>query len=856
MTINPKDDYNTLGSLFYPSIEASGNVYYGQTRKLAIDELFNTSNGGFSSCIVTRPLDSDDRYFSWELGPLKGCLKICDVFYNSDNVYFAKYNVKVKNNEPVVYDVIDSGQFPTYSKNVYIELDKDQPYVIGAINPVTINDPEKAEAWDGRNFYVDVDKKILYIAIAEDSLKKEITKAMTYPSQEELEQPLTFENIGTETTCIRLYNTDVEKNANSYEYRIINENGDESDWTLQSNYDELDKRTIVDVIFSNTVADSVLDIDGSIRLKPGCKVQYRLAGEYSQPTSSAANIRFMTIQRSMPGDVPEDPNLSLSGNIASMIAKDSKIYSTIKDSSGYYYCHREMFYSCKCIKSAKDLIIPYEVVSSEFNLTFSLCTSLLYAPYIYIKKMVKNRQGSSTGLNELFSYCRSLLEPPPILPMVNYIESDVTSAYSQMFYRCYSLHKVPLIPLTKCTTDALFYMFRECSDLTRMPVILSSELNNLYYGGLYNGRKSLQGAFVGTKIKAIYCAATSDSSPSSKPKLSEWLPIDIQKIYVPSNCPPNFWESVDEEYAGRIVKINDEMDANEYPQHWTKSASHSISMFNSYTDNSGQLYSSYAMFSPEYFATTIGQEYSQERLSEQFAVLCAPLGIDLLHYRSHDESIDSTTIQIGNIDSKEQIRVESPEITVRVNEELNLESPNINISADEIFVKGAKHIVIKYSSDSDKSIVESAYDGSISFHTKINMDKNPFSNPGVDDSYKRFYANNGFNISIIAIVLSDSGDSYVCPGDIIKYDRRTGNPNNPTISLTQATGLGNRSITINGSTRITGAIIKDVYLAIMTPSGYITTEFRALGSATFKILSFGKTASGSNTIYVLTSMEE
>ena len=104
MSINPKDDYNALGSLFYPSIEASGNAYYGQTRKLAIDELFNTNNSGFLSCIVSRPLGSDEKYFSWELGPLKGCLKVFNDFYDSDNIYFAKYNIKLKKGERNNYE--------------------------------------------------------------------------------------------------------------------------------------------------------------------------------------------------------------------------------------------------------------------------------------------------------------------------------------------------------------------------------------------------------------------------------------------------------------------------------------------------------------------------------------------------------------------------------------------------------------------------------------------------------------------------------------------------------------------------------------------------------------------------------
>lgn len=56
MPDNINNDYNELAKLIYPSIEASGNVYYGQTRKLAIDELFNINDGGFESNI--KPLES------------------------------------------------------------------------------------------------------------------------------------------------------------------------------------------------------------------------------------------------------------------------------------------------------------------------------------------------------------------------------------------------------------------------------------------------------------------------------------------------------------------------------------------------------------------------------------------------------------------------------------------------------------------------------------------------------------------------------------------------------------------------------------------------------------------------------
>ena len=77
---NNHNDYEELASLLCPSIEASGNVYYGQTRKLAIDEIFNINDGGFESSIKTirRQTDSNEdgfeyiSYFCWKFGPCMG----------------------------------------------------------------------------------------------------------------------------------------------------------------------------------------------------------------------------------------------------------------------------------------------------------------------------------------------------------------------------------------------------------------------------------------------------------------------------------------------------------------------------------------------------------------------------------------------------------------------------------------------------------------------------------------------------------------------------------------------------------------------------------------------------------------
>lgn len=73
MSYNSKDDYTTLDKQLYPSIEASGNIYYGQTRKLALDTLFDKSDSGFVSYLSN---ENNQMYFNWRLGPFKDKIKV------------------------------------------------------------------------------------------------------------------------------------------------------------------------------------------------------------------------------------------------------------------------------------------------------------------------------------------------------------------------------------------------------------------------------------------------------------------------------------------------------------------------------------------------------------------------------------------------------------------------------------------------------------------------------------------------------------------------------------------------------------------------------------------------------------
>lgn len=134
---------------------------------------------------------------------------------------------------------------------------------------------------------------------------------------------------------------------------------------------------------------------------------------------------------------------------------------------------------------------------------------------------------------------------------------------------------------------------------------------------------------------------------------------------------------------------------------------------------------------------------------------------------------------------------------------------------------------------------------------KLFLDLDPFSGVNADDDDKHF-GFNYFNISVIAIKLASSGNYFVCPNDTIYY-QRTYRYDNHIINFTKSNPSS--TISISGLTRVTSSSnISDIYLAIMTPSGYSTTEFRLAGTCTFRILNFGRSES-SQYIYVLATLQ-
>ena len=163
MAINPHDDYEKLAKLLYPSIEASGNVYYGQTRKLALDELFNKNEFGFESymsAVKKFNSESNEEYYencyNWKLGPLNGAFTYEQRL--DDTCTFAKYIVNSTTDS--ILSSTNAASYTTYETNLsttFCEL-------VRTRNKSPINEEEN---YDDRNFYLlkSDDAVFLYVIV-------------------------------------------------------------------------------------------------------------------------------------------------------------------------------------------------------------------------------------------------------------------------------------------------------------------------------------------------------------------------------------------------------------------------------------------------------------------------------------------------------------------------------------------------------------------------------------------------------------------------------------------------------------------------------------------------------------------
>ena len=461
MPDNINNDYNELAKLIYPSIEASGNVYYGQTRKLAIDELFNINDGGFESNIKTIRRQTDNNedgfeyisYFCWKFGPLNGRIRIvpCDndkfIFtfanfpelekiYNLDDTYvtndstdpivgalFIRYKLLLNDN--TVEHILNSGTFNSYEKFISLDANDIRVYITDNCDPTNVDNRDI----DDRNIFVKHENDAYYLFV-------KLCKCVVSPGD-----ALYFTNINDgESTVKLIVNGNVQTD---YEY-------------YKSSLERWEKYNIGDAITLANRNDKVYFRGSRSQQDFDNYIQFNLTGK-----------------------------LSAGGNINSLLSPDESVYKNITDYTTFETANGQTFYelffnqtSLYDVSSLK--LNTHNLATYCYSYMFYGCTSLVQAPVLPATTL------SNSCYYAMFYDCTSLNQAPelPATTLAN-------SCYYDMFTGCTSLNQAPELPATTLANSCYSDMFQGCSSLTQAPELPATTLANSCYSYMFYGCRTL-----------------------------------------------------------------------------------------------------------------------------------------------------------------------------------------------------------------------------------------------------------------------------------------------------------------------------------------------------------------------------
>ena len=501
MPDNINNDYNELAKLIYPSIEASGNVYYGQTRKLAIDELFNINDGGFESNIKTvrRQTDSNEdgfeyiSYFCWKFGPLNGRIRIvpCDndkfIFtftnfpelekiYNLDDTYIANdstdpivgtlfISYKLLLNDNTVEHILNSGTFNSYEKFISLDANDIRVYITDNCDPTNIDNRDI----DDRNIFVKHENDAYYLFV----------KLCKCADVENPGDALCFTNMN-------------ENGASTISLNKIGE--------LQTDYE----------YYKNGYWEPYNISDAITLENNGDKVYFRGS------RSLQSDENFM--QFSITGRVVA------SGNINSLLSSDEAVYKNIYDYSAFEIANShtfyKLFYNCTALIQAPELPTTTLTEWCYYNM-FMDCTSLTQAPELPATNLAERCYGG------MFENCTSLTQAPelPATTLANYCYIAMLSGcsslvqapelpatnlvlycYYGMFWDCTSLTQVPELPATTLSSGCYDHMFSGCTSLVQAPELPATQLTEYCYSSMFSGCNKLNYIkCLATDISAEFC---------------------------------------------------------------------------------------------------------------------------------------------------------------------------------------------------------------------------------------------------------------------------------------------------------------------------------------------------------------
>lgn len=496
MTINKHDDYEALAKLLYPSIEASGNVYYGQTRKLTLDEVLKRNSLGFDSHIESFYNESNrryDSYFCWRLGSLHGSIRVdqdhlIDGITASDfNVPFVK-RILYADSEETIYDdkliyraepneeyaldtsiapifgtifakyrldkrstaitnELNSGSYESYEVDVEPVLDG--IYVTDDFNPVNSIDDDISD----RHFYISKENgaDYLYIQILTN---EDTNKILTFTALEDSEISLRLiQRTGVPLRVVF--------------YRVSQDDGSFTDNWESYHYDW-------------EVAPLP---SGPISLNTGRKIQFKsdITNIGPMPNNADDCLKF----------VINSGTLFVSGSCISMCDSDTdeSTIDALKD-----YALYGLFSDVKNMYGTPVLPNVNKLGSGCYESMFMNCTSLTVAPKI---KSSDTYSHASENYNycyhNMFSGCVSLVSPPK---MMGYDETDQyyhsgIGTCDSMFIGCTNLKLSPVIRYRTLDSSSCRDMFYGCSSLKLIrcgaKYLTSSATKSWVYGVSKNG---------------------------------------------------------------------------------------------------------------------------------------------------------------------------------------------------------------------------------------------------------------------------------------------------------------------------------------------------------------------------------
>lgn len=460
------DSYEALGDLLYPSIAASGNVYYGQTRKLALDEIFKD---GFRSTIEADVSSDEPLMFFWEVGPLKGSVRLSTYEEFPTSLYngfirFVKYNLVITTT-PEQHS--ESG-IVTYKRDISAVPDTSTPMFIGPYNPM-----DSSNIWDGRDFYIDADNSCIYIAVVSNEIKSKIIE-QAKNLKENIDKPLTVKNTDRQFACtIKLFNP--------FSGTVFKFRKNDGDWVQFNKNDSEELHDPDDEYWSNLYPTPV-HLGYTILLKPGDYAQFELvssSGYSIDPESEPLNILQFKSRGS-----GNSPCLEISGNILSLIRSD-------------YATNHELIHDCEFL-----YLFSYNDDIADISKLALPSTVLRYGCYsaMFMGASIKNAPAlpatvlADSCYESMFESCNHLKYPPMILPARQLCDRCYASMFSASDGWTIKLNSYPIIAaddhintndmeemFTNCDTDATLCIYAD-------EIESSKESHILVYEYGYTGR--------------------------------------------------------------------------------------------------------------------------------------------------------------------------------------------------------------------------------------------------------------------------------------------------------------------------------------------------------------------------------